>query len=277
MKKLSVISALLVICALAANAGDHKYKTITNIDYRPDSVGNAYLKERCVLDIYYPEDIENYPTVVWFHGGGLSGGDKKIPSQLKDKGLGVVAVRYRLCNNEQDSTVTTVECVDDAAAAAAWVYKHIAEYGGDPSRIYLSGHSAGGYQVMMIGFDKTRLAKYGVDADVFKALIPFSGQAITHYQNRRDRGIPDLQPIIDTEAPLYHARGNCPPTLLICGDRTRELFGRYEENAYLWRMMKLLEHRDVEILELDGFDHGGMAKPAHLILLEYIKNKEKPQ
>jgi acetyl esterase/lipase len=66
--------------------------------------------------------------------------------------------------------------VDDAAAAAAWVMKNIERYGGDPNKIYLAGHSAGGYLVSMIGLDKRRLAKYDVDVDKFAALIPFSGR-----------------------------------------------------------------------------------------------------
>ncbi len=117
-----------------------------------------------------------------------------------------------------------------------------------------------------------RVAKYGEDVDKVAALIPFSGQAITHYQNRRDRGISDYQPIIDTEAPLYWVRKDCPPILLICGQRERELLGRYEENAYLWRMLQLVGHKNAYLYELDGFDHGTMYGPAHSILLEYIRN-----
>lgn len=98
---------------------------------------------------------------------------------------------------------------------------------------------------------------------------------ITHFQNRKSRGISDLQPIIDEAAPLYYVRKDCPPVLLICGDREREMLGRYEENAYMWRMLKLVGHPDVHLYELDGFDHGSMASSAHLILLEYIHNRER--
>ena len=63
--------------------------------------------------------------------------------------------------------------------------------------------------------------------------------------------------------------------LLITGDREREMLGRYEENAYFWRMMKLVGHPSVRLLELEGFDHGSMAHPAHSILLEYIAHPER--
>lgn len=52
-------------------------------------------------------------------------------------------------------------------------------------------------------------------------------------------GIDNLQPTVDEFAPLFHVRKDAPPLVLITGDRELELFGRYEENAYMWRMMKL--------------------------------------
>lgn len=269
---------MLLICTCTLLA--QEYRTDKAISYRP-SDKDEYVKQKCLLDIYYPANKKNFTTVVWFHGGGLTGGDREIPRELQGQGLCIVGVSYRLCAGTNkdpkalNANITTDNCIDDAAAAAAWVMKNIGRYGGNPDKIYLAGHSAGGYLVAMIGLDKTRLAKYNVDADRFAALIPFSGQAITHFQNRRDRGMSDLQPIIDNAAPLYHVRKDCPPILLICGDRERELLGRYEENAYLWRMLKLAGHPNAYLYELDGFDHGSMACPAHYILLEYIRKQER--
>jgi hypothetical protein len=60
--------------------------------------------------------------------------------------------------------------------------------------------------------------------------------------------------------------------LVISGDREVELFGRYEENAYFVRMLRLNCHKDVTFYEVDWFDHGDMAEPAHLLLLKYIRN-----
>lgn len=267
----------LLLCAGALWA--QEYRTEKAISYRPGSK-DEYVQKKCLLDVYYPTDKRNFATVVWYHGGGLTGGDRELPQELKEQGLCIVGVSYRLCAGNDDpkainAAITTDDCVDDAAAAAAWVMKNIERYGGDPGKIYLAGHSAGGYLVSMIGLDKRRLAKYDVDADKLAALIPFSGQAITHFQNRRDRGISDLQPLIDDAAPLYYVRKDCPPILLICGDRERELLGRYEENAYMWRMLKLAGHPAAYLYELDGFDHGSMARPAHFILLEYIRKSQQ--
>ena len=57
---------------------------------------------------------------------------------------------------------------------------------------------------------------------------------------------------------------------MITGDREQEMLGRYEENAYMWRMLKIVEHPDVTLHELDGFDHGGMAAPAFPLLLKFV-------
>jgi acetyl esterase/lipase len=223
-----------------------------------------------VLDLYYPKNIKDYPTIVWFHGGGLTGGNKFIPDALKEKGVAVVAVNYRLYPK-----VKAPAYIEDAAAAVSWVFKNIKAYGGEPTLIIVSRHSAGGYLGMMIGLDKSWLAAYGIDANQIAALVPFSGQAITHFIIREERGIPDTQPLVDKYAPLFHVRADAPPLLLITGDREMEMLGRYEENAYLARMMKIAGHQQTRLLELDGYDHGGMAEPAFPLLLKEVERIKK--
>src|SRR5690606_9438709 len=240
-------------------------QVVEDIGYRGNDADDAYAKERCVLDVYYPENKKGFPTVVWFHGGGITGGEKFIPNELKEKGLAVVAVNYRLSPKVKAPTY-----IDDAAAAVAWTFKHIADYGGDPTKITISGHSAGGYLVAMVGLDKSWLQSYGEDADNLAGIVDFSGHAITHMTVRAERGIKDTQPIIDEYAPLYHVRKDAPPLVLITGGREIEMLGRYEENAYFYRMMKFVGHEDVSLYELDGFDHGAMAAPAFHILLKYV-------
>ena len=60
------------------------------------------------------------------------------------------------------------------------------------------------------------------------------------------------KPLIDKYAPLYHVRPDAPPIVLTTGDRDLELLGRYEENAYFWRMMKVAGHKASEIHEFKG-------------------------
>lgn len=235
----------------------------SNIQYKNGK--DTYIKERCKLDICYDKSKKNSPVVVWYHGGGLTSGQKEIPGLLKKQGFVVVGVNYRLLPK-----VKIDECLDDCAAALAWVFQNISQYGGDTKKIFVSGHSAGGYITTMLGLDKTWLSRYGVDANNIAGLIPFSGQMISHFAYRKMNGIDNLQPTIDKYAPLYHVRKDAAPLVLITGDRNIELFGRYEENAYMWRMMNLIGRPDTQLYELGGYGHGAMAQPAFHILIQTI-------
>ena len=76
-------------------------------------------------------------------------------------------------------------------------------------------------------------------------------------------------------APLFHVRADAPPMLLITGDRELELLGRYEENAYLWRMMKIAGHKSTELQELKGLNHGGMVEPSLDLLIPFVQEHGK--
>ncbi|TLX75308.1 alpha/beta hydrolase [Labilibacter sediminis] len=270
MKKVLLFVFILGF-GLSLFAQSSHYKNISNIPYYNDSIyqSDEYMKERCVLDVYYPANSDNYATIVWFHGGGLTGGEKEIPLALKEKGICVVAVNYRLYPK-----IKAPVYIEDAAAAVSWVFKNIKNYRGDSSRIFISGHSAGGYLTSMIGLDKSWLQVHGVDANDIAGLIPFSGHAITHFTVRKERGILGTQAIVDSLAPLYHVRADAPPLLLITGDRELELLGRYEENAYLMRMMKVVGHKETVLYELDGYGHA-MAEPAFPLLLNEVRRVVK--
>lgn len=231
--------------------------------------GDEYCQKMCRLDVSYPADAQDREVIVWFHGGGLTGGWREVPQALTRDGAVVVGVGYRFVTR-----VDIAQTIDDAACAVAWVIKNIEKYGGSTSKIYLAGHSAGGYLVDMLGLNQAYLKKYGVDANSFAAIVPYSGQVITHFAQRSKQGLAALTPTIDAFAPLYYVRGDAAPFLIISGDREKELYGRYEETAYFARMLKLNGHKDVVFYELDGFDHGNMNAPGHLILLDYIKSRK---
>lgn len=265
MKNIFLI-VLLFFFGATISAQKIEYTTQTNLPYYSDAISksDAYIKERCVLDVYYPTNSPGFATVIWFHGGGLTGGNKELPEALKNQGIAVISVNYRL-----GPKVVSPKYLEDAAAAVAWVFKNIPAFGGDESLIFLSGHSAGGYLASMVGLDKKWLNTQGIDANKIAGLIPFSGQAITHFLVRKERGIADTQPVIDELAPLFHVRADAPPLLLITGDRELEMLGRYEENAYLMRMMKIAGHQNTKLYELDGFGHN-MTAPAFPLLLNEV-------
>ncbi len=282
MKRLVALTLLCCVCSFlsrtvegqASGQASVRYELARDLSYRDSD--DEYAKERCKLDFYYPtvnkpgSEQNGKPatcaTVVWFHGGGLTGGKKSIPEKLKEQGIAVASPNYRLYPR-----IKAPVYIEDAAAAVAWVVKNIADYGGDPDQVFVSGHSAGGYLTSMVGLDKRWLAKHGVDANELAGLIPFSGHTITHFTVRKERGIDGKQPIIDDLAPLFHVRKDAPPLVLITGDRDQEMLGRYEENAYLMRMMKVVGHESTELYELQGHGHGAMVDPALNILLRHLK------
>ena len=263
------ICLLFFVCVtLSAKAqNSSNYEVIKNVPYYPESIRdtNSYIKEQCLLDIYKPIGKTNTPIIVWFHGGGLTGGTKDIPKELLDYGYLIVSVEYRL-----SPKVKAPSFIEDAAAGTAWVFNNIEKYSGNVKQIFLSGHSAGGYLDLMIGLENKWLAKHNINTSSLAGLIPLSPQVISHYTIRDENNISKYQPLIDTYAPLYHIKKETPPIVLITGDRERELLGRYEENAYFFRMMKVIENPRVKLFELQGFDHGEMVKPGISLLMREI-------
>lgn len=274
-----VVLALLVQAASAHGQGvavETTSTTVRDVEYRTGSTAPdqpaADTAADCRLDLRYPSGAgaRGFATVVWFHGGGLNSGKREIPKALRNRGFAVAGAGYRL-----SPAVKCRECIADAAAAVAWVLRNIDEYGGDPAQVFVSGHSAGGYLASMVGIDERWLAAEGIDFRTLAGVIPYSGHVITHFRIRSERGIPDTRPIIDEFAPLYHVRKDAPPFLLITGDRSQEMLGRYEENAYFWRMLKVVGHPSAELVEIEGKDHGGMVAPAHNQLIDYLSKRTR--
>ncbi|GHE45085.1 alpha/beta hydrolase [Sphingobacterium griseoflavum] len=239
------------------------YTTVENIDYVEKPVSD-YQRAQCQLDIHYPTEGEKRPIIIWYHGGGLTGGRKEIPSFLKEKGYVIVGVGYRF-----SPLVKVEDIIQDAAKSVSFVLKHAEKYNGDAGKMFLSGHSAGGYLALMLGLNKRYLKEEGLDANQLAGIIPFSGQAITHFTARKEQGVDEKQPTIDAYSPLFWVRKDAAPIVLLTGDREKEMLGRYEENAYLKRMLNVVGHRDTRLLEFDGYGHD-MVYPGLPVLLDEV-------
>jgi arylformamidase len=102
---------------------------------------------REVLDVY-PAEKPGGPVLVYIHGGYWRSGSKddncNFAPAFVQREATVVLVEYDLC-----PTVTVTDIVRQIRAAIAWVYRNIASYGGNPSQLYISGHSAGGHLTAM--------------------------------------------------------------------------------------------------------------------------------
>ena len=239
MKTLMMIALTLPTILLAATRKD---------------VGIQYAdRPECVLDVRVPTGETNFPTVVWFHGGGLTSGNRHFVA-LPDEKIAQVAVEYRLLGKGAERGE---DCIEDAAAAVAWTMKHIAEYGGDTNKVFVSGMSAGGYLTMMVGMDPKYLAAHGVRNTDLAGLVALSGQATKHFAVRKFAGDNDPQylPKVDGLAPLAHVAANLPPILCVCGQPPYEWKCRSEENRLLIASCVALGHQNAKFVELDYCDH----------------------
>ena len=258
MKTRTIAVVILMLAAFCSNAQPHPqdegYNYLKDISYADET--DAYRKERCKLDVYYPDTDKGFATLVWYHGGGLEGGSKELLEGFRRQGFAVVSVNYRLFPQAK-----CPDYIDDAAKALAWTFENIEKYGGDTDHIYVSGHSAGGYLALMLTLAKEFTAQYGLDADRIAKSYPISGQTVTHYTIRKERDLPDGIPVIDEFAPITHAGRGGAPLVLITGDRDLEMLARWEENVHLQALLKNFNHDSV-LYELQGFDHVTVLSPA---------------
>jgi arylformamidase len=130
--------------------------------------------ERQMLDVYAPESAKNLPVVFWIHGGGWVVGDKTSvqakPKAFVDKGYVFVSTNYRFLPNVDMETI-----VRDIAKSIHWVHDHIAEYGGDPKRLLVMGHSAGAQLAALICTDDRYLKAEGLSLAIIKGCVPVDG------------------------------------------------------------------------------------------------------
>ena len=127
--------------------------------------------ERQVLDVYAPPGARQLPVVLWIHGGGWQAGHKGLiarkPQAFTEAGLVFVSINHRLLPH-----VPMGDIVRDVAKAMRWVHDHVAEYGGDPSRVLVMGHSSGGQLAALICTDQRYLAAEGVSPAMIKGCVP---------------------------------------------------------------------------------------------------------
>jgi len=120
------------------------------------------------LDIYPVAGVCDAPVVVWIHGGGWRSGDKgNLARQRADfynsHGWLLVAVNYRLTTDAADPPVEYPDHNNDAASALGWIDLNIAIHGGDPTRVMLTGHSAGGSIAASLVADPSYLVANDLD------------------------------------------------------------------------------------------------------------------
>ena len=190
-------------------------RVVKNVAYL--SVPGSDLKLN-TLDIYAPSTGTEHPVIIWVHGGGWQTGDK-APVYTKAKrfthaGFVFISVNYRL-----SPAVKHPVHVQDVATATAWVYAHAADYGVNPNRIFLMGHSSGAHLAALVATDDRYLKAAGADLRILKGCIAL------------DSGSYDI-PAMLAEAPRYRsfveaAFGNNPEAWKAASPTAHVMSGKF--------------------------------------------------
>ncbi len=204
------------------------------------------------LDIYLPDSSE-FSVIIYFHGGGLVGGDKSYQKVFFDylvsEGFAVVSANYRLYPNAKYP-----DFIEDAAGAVAYVFKNLGEYG-DVKGIYVGGSSAGGYLSQMLCFDRRWLCVHGIKPSDISGFYHDAGQPTCHFNVLKERGIDSRRVIIDDSSSLYHIGEDeeYPPMLIIVSDN--DMKNRYEQTMLLVSTLKHFGHSEKVLLKVMNGGH----------------------
>ncbi|TDV51236.1 acetyl esterase/lipase [Pseudomonas graminis] len=214
------LMTLLMACSplkvLDAFTPGSTFSRTSDLAYGPDP--------RNKLDIYTPKDAApDAPVVVFFYGGSWTSGSRGdyafVGEALASRGIVAVLADYRLYPQ-----VHYQELLRDSAQAVGWTRAHIRQFGGDPAKLYVMGHSAGAYNAAMLALDPQWLAAAGTTPSIIKGWIGLAGPY-------------DFLPIEDAEVkpvfyfpnsppdsqPINHVSAASPPALLLASTDDTEV------------------------------------------------------
>ena len=189
--------------------------TFSDVDRHADLPYGSEKRQR--LDVYVPKKAADRPIVIFWYGGTWVHGSKSnyrfVGTTLARHGYVAVVPDYRLYPQ-----VTFPLFDEDGARAVAWVEQHAREFGGDPRRIVLMGHSAGGHTAAFLAFNHDFMRQYGADPAAVRGLIGLSGPYVL---------VPDTDTLRATFPapygesdwqPIHFVDARSPPTLLLHGE-----------------------------------------------------------
>ncbi len=215
-RRLSVLGAVVLLGACSpatlinAFVPDEGYVAHVNLAYG--------VEDRQVLDLYVPEDAPDLaPVVVYFYGGSWRSGSRGtyrfMAEALAARGFAVAVPDYRLYPDVRFPTF-----VEDGARAVRWVRDHARDFGGDPDRIVLMGHSAGAHTAALLAYDERYLADAGVPAASVRGMVGIAGPyAFDPLAYRTTRPIFEGVSDVEQAKPITFVGGEDVPALLLHG------------------------------------------------------------
>jgi acetyl esterase/lipase len=252
---------------------------VRNILYYDGPYSNP---QRENLDVYVPSGATDFPVVFLAFGGAFRNGEKSrqalLARTLAREGLGVVAINYRTTDGSPQQVVHPGH-VTDVARAFAWTYRHIAEYGGDPNRIILLGHSSGGMLVSLLAMDRRYLAAQGLSPEVVRGVIGVSAGVYDERRLLTDINGPFEDVFGDLEqsweaSPLRYVDGSQPPFLVLYASNDNPGFA---EDSTVFYQALVNAGSQAELQMIPGRNHqmiiGDAARPgdpARELILRFI-------
>lgn len=216
-----LLTAALAAATLLTSGCERALFAYINRGLPPPDADVVFAPDRGLsLDVFRPRNdaATPAPTVVFFYGGAWKRGERGqyrfIGRRLAENGILAIVADYRTWPEAGFPAF-----MDDAADAVAWTRAHAGEYGGDPGRVFLMGHSAGAQIAALLGTDGHYLAARDIQADELAGVIGMSGPY--------DFVIGEYAPIFGPPSQWPKAQavnfvdGNEPPFLLLHGDKDR--------------------------------------------------------
>lgn len=227
----SILLVLGSVCALCGCSGLDALNFITphsGYQLHKDIAYGANARQR--LDVYVPDSpAAGHPVLVFFYGGSWQGGSKAdyrfVGQAFAAKGFTTVIADYRVYPE-----VYFPAFMDDAAAAFVWSHAHIAQYGGDPKNLFLSGHSAGAHLAILLALDTHYLRDAGGDVAWVKGGIGIAGPYdFLPFTDPKVKAV--FSKVDDAQTqPINFARKGTPPMLLLTGDTDTDVLPRNTHN-----------------------------------------------
>lgn len=173
------------------------------------------------LDVYAAANATApAPVIVFFYGGGWQFGDRAriapLAETLAAQGFVVVVPDYRVFPE-----VRFPGFIEDAAAAIKWTQDNVARFGGDPTRIVLAGHSAGGHIATLVALDPSYAAYAGFDRSAIRGVVGMSAPYY-HPPDFRDTRLCEIFCSASDwrqVEPMHFVSADDPPLLLLVGDQ----------------------------------------------------------
>jgi acetyl esterase/lipase len=233
-------------------AKQFEVEIIKDIAYKE---GDGADVERHRLDLYLPKGQKDFPVLLFVHGGSWKSGNKKLYEPLgklyAKNGVGTVIINYRL-----SPKVVHPAHIQDVAKAFAWIHTNIGKYGGDPSNLFICGHSAGGHLVALLGTNEAYLKAENLATADIKGVIGISGVYTILPSPPFKAVFGEDKEVLKTASPMEHVGTKHPPFLILYAEKdyfmldvmAEQFCKKLNENSCEATVHKLAERDHISII-----------------------------